>query len=101
MANKLTRRSAIAGAAAAGMVGVIPPAVARVYTTGAKTVDDQLNELVDDFYRNAKMIDPSITRAMVYTDETMSSTGRRPIAGIYFERPNGFPLIRRRSGATT
>lgn len=94
----ITRRSALVGAAAvAASVSVIPPALARVYRTGAKDVDTQLKVLADQFYQDAKLIDPTITGAWFGYDHDPKLEGRDPLFTLIFERGESEALRRSRA----
>lgn len=84
--NNITRRRAIVGAAVSS-VAAISPALGATYRSGAKTVDQLLVELADQFKLDAMAIDPTITGMWLCRDMLMEG---RDIGGA----PNGLVLER-------
>lgn len=65
----------------------ISPTLARVYRTGAQSVDDQLSELATQFKTDAMTIDPTIKGMWVVNDLTHPDRDSA-FQAIYFEREN-------------
>ena len=84
-----TRRAAIVGAVAT--VTAISPALGAAYRSGAKTTDQMLVELADQFKRDAMAIDPTITSVWLSRDMRMESNHAGAPNAIIFER-KGEPL---------
>jgi hypothetical protein len=78
-----------------GATTAISPSLGKAYRSGAKSVDQLLVELVDQFKLDAMAIDPTITGAWLARDMTMR--GRDPggaVHGLFLERENS-PLVRK------
>lgn len=80
-----------------GATTAISPSLGRAYRSGAKTVDQLLVELADQFIADAKAIDPTITGGWLYRDLTRGGRERDPhgvVQGFYLEREHA-PLVRK------
>lgn len=94
-------RSKILNTAAAASVTAISPALGAAYRSGAKTIDQLLVELADQFKRDAMAIDPTITGMWLSRDMTMEGRDLSGApAGIFLERAHA-PLrtSERKAGA--
>jgi hypothetical protein len=87
--SNITRRAAIVGAAAT--VTAISPALGAAYRSGAKSTDQLLVELADQFKRDAMAVDPTITGIWLCRDMRMESNYAGAPNAIIFER-KGEPL---------
>lgn len=71
----------------AGETTTITPTLGKAYRSGAKTVDQLLVNLMDQFVEDAKAIDPTIIGAWVGRD--MTTRGRDPggaVQSVFLER---------------
>jgi|GEM_PF-6506870 len=96
--NRITGCAEVVGAAAP--VTTISPALGAAYRSGAKTVDQLLVELADQFKRDATAIDPTITGFLICRDLRME--GRDPcgaVNGIVLERDHAPVHPGRKGGA--
>lgn len=87
--SNITRRAAIVGATAT--VTAISPALGAAYRSGAKTPDQLLVELADQFKRDAMAVDPTITGIWLSRDMRMEGRHCGAPNAIIFER-KGEPL---------
>lgn len=70
-------------------VSRISPALGAALRSGAKTTDQILIELMDQFVEDAKAIDPTILGAWVGRDLTLPGRQRDPggaVQSVFFER---------------
>ena len=87
----ITRRSAIATIGAAASVTAMSPALGRALrgSTDVNDIDTQLTILFEQFNRDARAIDPTITGAWVMRDLTVKGRACDPrgaISCIAFQR---------------
>lgn len=81
--------------APSGATTAISPSLGKAYRSGAKSVDQLLVELADQFIADAKAIDPTITGGWLYRDLTAPERDDRgAVQGFYLEREHA-PMCRK------